>query len=134
MTSPDRHKVDRFNNTIAFIRENTVPNENASNEIYPGARLSLVRRCVRVPRTVSRITEESSIEDRRKGSRRRQLSPPQNNTVVVTRLWVSERQAGGMHRTIESCASAVNDYRARHNITDEIIDVDGRGAYWRKSR
>ena len=36
--------------------------------------------------------------------------------------------------TIEACASAVNDYRARHHITDEIIDVDGRGAYWRKSR
>jgi O-methyltransferase len=36
--------------------------------------------------------------------------------------------------TIEACASAVNDYRARHNITDEIIDVDGRGVYWRKTR
>ena len=36
--------------------------------------------------------------------------------------------------TIEACASAVNDYRARHRITDEIIDVDGRGVYWRKTR
>jgi hypothetical protein len=42
LTSPDRNKVDRFNNTIAFIRENTAPNENAANEIYPGARLSIV--------------------------------------------------------------------------------------------
>jgi cyclopropane fatty-acyl-phospholipid synthase-like methyltransferase len=42
LTSPDRHEADNFNNTIAFIVEATDPNENASNEIYPGAHLSLV--------------------------------------------------------------------------------------------
>jgi O-methyltransferase len=29
---------------------------------------------------------------------------------------------------------AVNDYRKAHGITEEIIDVDGFGAYWRKGR
>jgi O-methyltransferase len=28
---------------------------------------------------------------------------------------------------------AIEDYRAEHGITDEIVDVDGFGAYWRKS-
>jgi O-methyltransferase len=28
---------------------------------------------------------------------------------------------------------AIHDYRKKHNITDEIIDIDGFGAYWRKS-
>jgi O-methyltransferase len=28
---------------------------------------------------------------------------------------------------------AVSDYRDKHGITDEIIDIDGFGAYWRKS-
>jgi O-methyltransferase len=28
---------------------------------------------------------------------------------------------------------AVRDYRERHGITDEIVDIDGFGAFWRKS-
>ncbi|HVU93503.1 MAG TPA: TylF/MycF family methyltransferase [Jatrophihabitans sp.] len=28
---------------------------------------------------------------------------------------------------------AVDEYREKHGITDEIIDIDGFGAYWRKS-
>lgn len=35
--------------------------------------------------------------------------------------------------TIEACSRAVHDYRSKNGINDEIIDVDGRGAYWRKS-
>ena len=30
------------------------------------------------------------------------------------------------------CAEAVNDYRKANNIDNQIIDVDGSGAYWRK--
>ena len=30
------------------------------------------------------------------------------------------------------CAEAVMDYRRKNNIREEIIDVDGSGAYWRK--
>jgi O-methyltransferase len=31
------------------------------------------------------------------------------------------------------CGRAVNDYRKVHDITEEIVDVDGFGAYWRKA-
>lgn len=31
------------------------------------------------------------------------------------------------------CGQAIDEYRAEHGITDEIIDIDGFGAYWRKS-
>jgi O-methyltransferase len=31
------------------------------------------------------------------------------------------------------CGRAINDYRKAHGITEEIIDVDGFGAYWRKA-
>lgn len=36
--------------------------------------------------------------------------------------------------TIPACASAVRDYRERNGITEEIVDVDGRGIYWRKTK
>jgi O-methyltransferase len=31
------------------------------------------------------------------------------------------------------CGRAISDYRAAHGITEEIVDVDGFGAYWRKA-
>jgi len=34
---------------------------------------------------------------------------------------------------VEACKKAVTDYRARHNITEPIIDIDGAGVYWRKA-
>jgi O-methyltransferase len=34
---------------------------------------------------------------------------------------------------VSQCQRAINDYRNMHGVTDEIIDVDGFGAYWRKS-
>jgi O-methyltransferase len=34
---------------------------------------------------------------------------------------------------VDQAQRAVHDYRAKHGITDEIIDIDGSGAYWRKS-
>lgn len=33
---------------------------------------------------------------------------------------------------IESCRKAITDFRARHHIVDEIIDIDGSGVYWRR--
>ncbi len=33
-----------------------------------------------------------------------------------------------------SCKKAVHDYRAKHQITDEIIQIDWTGVYWQKSR
>ena len=34
---------------------------------------------------------------------------------------------------LDCCRSAVNDYRSAHSITDEIINIDGLGAYWQKT-
>ena len=34
---------------------------------------------------------------------------------------------------VEACKKAVTDYRAKHNITESIIDIDGAGVYWRKA-
>jgi O-methyltransferase len=31
------------------------------------------------------------------------------------------------------CAKAIHDYRAQHAITAEIQDIDGNGAYWRRT-
>ncbi len=34
---------------------------------------------------------------------------------------------------LDNCKAAVEDYRKKHHITDEIIKVDWTGVYWRKS-
>lgn len=34
---------------------------------------------------------------------------------------------------IESCRKAVTDFRSKFEITDEILDIDGAGVFWRKS-
>jgi O-methyltransferase len=33
---------------------------------------------------------------------------------------------------VAQCQRAIHDYRDAHGITEEIVDVDGFGAYWRK--
>jgi O-methyltransferase len=33
---------------------------------------------------------------------------------------------------LKSCAQAVHDFRRAHGISDEIIDIDGMGRYWRR--
>lgn len=33
----------------------------------------------------------------------------------------------------EPCRKAIDDFRAQHGITDEIVEVDWTGVYWRKS-
>jgi O-methyltransferase len=35
---------------------------------------------------------------------------------------------------VEGCRKAVMDYRKAHNITEEIIDIDGQGVYWKRER
>ena len=32
----------------------------------------------------------------------------------------------------DQCQRAIHDYREAHEITEEIVDIDGWGAYWRK--
>lgn len=33
---------------------------------------------------------------------------------------------------VDQCQRAIHDYRDAHGVTEEIIDIDGYGAYWRK--
>ena len=35
---------------------------------------------------------------------------------------------------IEACRRAIHDYRAAFGITDDMVDIDGSGVYWRKTR
>ncbi len=35
---------------------------------------------------------------------------------------------------VEGCRKAVLDYRQQHGITEEIIDIDGLGVYWKRER
>jgi O-methyltransferase len=35
---------------------------------------------------------------------------------------------------VDQCQRAIRDYRDAHGITEEIVDIDGWGAYWRKER
>jgi O-methyltransferase len=34
---------------------------------------------------------------------------------------------------VKGCEEAVHDYRAKHNISEPIVDIDGSGVFWRKS-
>lgn len=34
---------------------------------------------------------------------------------------------------LDGCRQAIHDYRDSHGITDEIIDIDGTGVFWRKT-
>ena len=34
---------------------------------------------------------------------------------------------------LAQCQRAIHDYRDAHGITEEIVDIDGFGAYWRKA-
>lgn len=35
---------------------------------------------------------------------------------------------------IPACRRAITDYRSTHEILDEIVDIDGSGIYWQKSK
>jgi len=35
---------------------------------------------------------------------------------------------------LKNCRNAVHDYRKAHGITDEILDIDGIGAYWQRTQ
>jgi O-methyltransferase len=36
------------------------------------------------------------------------------------------------YQAVKACQQAVTDYRAKHGISDEIVDIDGSGVLWRK--
>jgi O-methyltransferase len=60
------------------------------------------------------------------------------STVQALDALYSRLSAGGFciiddYHPIDACRQAVTDYRQRNSISDEIIDIDGTGVYWRKS-
>ena len=36
------------------------------------------------------------------------------------------------YQAIKACRQAVTDYRAKHGVSAEIVDIDGTGVLWRK--
>jgi O-methyltransferase len=36
------------------------------------------------------------------------------------------------YQVVKACEQAVTDYRAKHGVTAEIVDIDGTGVLWRK--
>jgi hypothetical protein len=61
----------------------------------------------------------------------------ESTIVALTHLY-PKLSPGGFcivddYGNIDACKAAVHDYRQAHGIDDEILDVDGYGAYWRKS-
>ncbi|MEJ2619793.1 MAG: TylF/MycF/NovP-related O-methyltransferase [Candidatus Thiodiazotropha sp.] len=37
------------------------------------------------------------------------------------------------YQNLKDCQRAINEYRQKHNITDEIIEIDQRAIYWKKT-
>lgn len=59
------------------------------------------------------------------------------STMVALESLYPKLTAGGFlivdDYGLPGCRRAVGDYRSAHNIVDPIIDIDGMGAYWRKT-
>jgi O-methyltransferase len=36
------------------------------------------------------------------------------------------------YHAIDACRQAVTDYREKHSISDNIVEIDGTGVFWRK--
>jgi O-methyltransferase len=36
------------------------------------------------------------------------------------------------YHALEACRQAVADYRAKHGVFAEIVEIDGTGVFWRK--
>jgi len=59
-----------------------------------------------------------------------------HSTMVVLENLYDKVSPGGFviiddYHAYEQCAQAVNEYRAAKGITDEMIEIDGVGIYWR---
>lgn len=61
-----------------------------------------------------------------------------SSTMQAISALYPKLSAGGFcivddYGNVPGCKRAIHDYRAAQGIDDEIIDIDGFGAYWRKS-
>ena len=59
------------------------------------------------------------------------------STIVALRQLYPKLSVGGYvivddYGAVRSCRQAVKDYRAEHNITDPIHEIDWTGAYWQR--
>ena len=53
-------------------------------------------------------------------------------------LCYDKLQSGGYcivddYWALEDCKRAVDEYRAKHNVTEEIMRIDGLSCYWQKN-
>jgi len=60
------------------------------------------------------------------------------STYVALEALYPKLSAGGYlivddYRTFAPCRQAADDYRAKHGVEDEIVDIDWTGVYWRKT-
>ena len=60
------------------------------------------------------------------------------STIQAIESTYPKLSAGGFcivddYGQLEGCKQAIHDYRSSIGITDEIIDIDGTGVYWRKT-
>jgi hypothetical protein len=69
------------------------------------------------------------------------LPVPVEQTTVAPGLYLDllKRSLTGGYRIVDDFGShqsqagqAILDYRKKHGIDEEIVDIDGSGAYWRR--
>jgi O-methyltransferase len=61
------------------------------------------------------------------------------STIQVLNGFYSKLSPGGFcivddYGAMPSCRAAVEDFRRDHGVSEQIIDIDGKGVLWRKSR
>jgi O-methyltransferase len=60
------------------------------------------------------------------------------STIVALQALYPKLSPGGFlivdDYALRGCRRAIEDYRSEHRISETIIDIDGMGAYWRKTR
>jgi hypothetical protein len=60
------------------------------------------------------------------------------STIDAMNLCYDKLQSGGYcivddYWALEDCKRAVDEYRAKHNVTEEIMRIDGLSCYWQKN-
>jgi O-methyltransferase len=60
------------------------------------------------------------------------------STIEVLEALYPKLSVGGFlivddYKSIQNCQAAVTDYRRKHDIRDEIVEIDWTGVYWRRS-
>ena len=65
------------------------------------------------------------------------MSDMYESTIVALDALYPRLRPGGFlivddYGAVPACRQAVQDYRAKHGIAEEIVEIDWAGVYWRK--